>query len=153
MVHLVLPPKKAGGVALGSLVALLLAAGCGTPDAAPKPSPSIPTISAVTTSAQVSSTPVPTNNAITVRPTADPTTEEETPVEVTSEAPPPAPPPEPEPPAPPPPPTEETTDPADPPFVLQGTPCPQVGAIAVNRRLKPMVCTAADGDKPRWQPL
>jgi len=153
MVHLVLPPKKAGGVALGSLVALLVAAACGTPDAAPKPSPSIPTISAVTTSAQVSSTPVPSNDAITVRPPADPTTEE-APVEVTTEAPAPVPPPQPEQPEPPaPPPPAETTDPVEGPFVLQGTPCPQVGAIAVNRRLKPMVCTAADGDEPRWQPL
>ncbi|MCS7480870.1 hypothetical protein ACFFQW_28180 [Umezawaea endophytica] len=149
-----LSPKKACGVVTTSLAVLLAAAACGAPDAAPKPAPSIPTISAVTTSAQVSSTPVPSNNDITVRPTEVPTTSEEPAVvepepEPTTEAP--APPPEPT--ATPPPPEETTDPPVEGPFVLQGTACPVEGALAVNRRLKPMVCTAGGGDDLRWQPL
>jgi hypothetical protein len=147
MVQLVLSPKQ---VAIAGLV-LLVAAGCGTPDAAPKPPPSIPTISTSSTSAQVSPTPVPSNNAITVKPLAEPVpveapVVEEPVVETTTEAP--VPPPEP---PPPPPPVETTDPPVDGPFVLQGTACPVEGAVAVNRRLQPMVCTAED--KLRWQPL
>jgi hypothetical protein len=160
MVHLVLSPKKACRAVATSLAVLFAVTACGTPDAAPKPSPSIPTISAVTTSAQVSSTPVPTNDTITVRPTEAealppperPTVREPEPG-TTTEAP--APPPgatstsTPTPP----PPVETTDPPVEGPFVLQGTACPAEGAIAVNRRLKPMVCTADGGDRLRWQPL
>ncbi len=153
MVQRVPSPKKAGGAALASLVALVVVASCGTPDAAPKPAPTIPTIPAISTSAQVSSTPVPSNNAITVQPTATP----EPPAETTTEAPPAAPPP-PQPPPPPPPPEEPTTPPTteprpDGPFVQQGTACPVEGAIAVNRKLKPMVCTAGGAGRPRWRPV
>ncbi|HEX6342909.1 hypothetical protein [Umezawaea sp.] len=150
-----LSPKKACGTAITGLALVLVATACGAPDAAPRPSPSIPTISPAPTSAQASSPPVPSNDVIAVQPPVAP---EPAPVEVepTTEAPPPAPPPPAEPPPPPPPPPEEPADPEPPEeglVVMQGTACPVEGAIAVNRRLKPMVCTAGSGDRLRWQPL
>jgi hypothetical protein len=129
MVHLVLSPKKAvrsTGVASSGVVALLVVAACGTPDAAPKPSPTVPTIS---TSAQVSSTPVPSNNAITVKPTPPTPT-----AEATTETPPPAQAP------PPPPPPVETTDPTTErprgPFAQQGAAGLTTGS-RVSERVRP----------------
>ena len=144
MVHHVLSPPKAAG-----LLALLVAAtACGAPDAT-GPTPTFPLTA--TSSPQLSTPPVPSNNTITVKPTTpvEPTVEATTePSPPPSETPPPAPPQPPpgEPTAPPP-----TEEPSGGPFVLQGTACPFEGAIAVNRRFKPMVCTA-EGDKLRWQP-
>jgi hypothetical protein len=145
MVQLVLSPKKAvwsTGAASGGVLALLVVAACGTPDAAPRPSPTVPTIS---TSAQVSSAPTPSNNAITVKST---TTTPPPTVEATTEPPPPPPPPAP---------PVETPDPTTKrprgPFAQQGAACPVEGAVSVNRRLRPMVCTAGSGGKLRWQPI
>jgi type IV secretory pathway VirB10-like protein len=150
MVQVVLSQKKACGVAVSGLVMLFVVVACSTPDAAPKPAPTIPTIPTSSTSAQVSSTQVPSNNAITVRPAATP----EPVAQTTTETPPPAPPPPPSSP----PPVEETTEPTtaqrpERPFAQHGTECPVEGAIAVNRRLKPMVCTAEGSGKLRWQPI
>lgn len=123
-------------------LALLVAAGCGTPDAAPKPV----TVPTITTSPQVR-TSVPEINTISVQPS--PTSEET--VDATTEPPPveTTQPPAPVEPAPP----VETTEPVQGPFVIQGAPCEDEGALGLTRRGKPMVCSGNGRGRLRWEPL
>ncbi|MGM1058750.1 hypothetical protein [Saccharothrix sp. Mg75] len=132
-------------VAGGSLIAVLLAGACGKPTAAPEPV-ELPTITTGSTTPPAS---VPAVASISVRAVA--TTPPPT-AEATTEPPPPPPPvevqpvPPPAPPAPPP----TTTEPAFDEVAIEGFPCDERGATAVDPAGRALTCEPGRRDRLRW---
>jgi hypothetical protein len=130
--------------ASGGLLALLLTGACAKPSASPEPVP-LPT---VTSSAPVTSIPAVAN--ISVRPAATTTTPPPPPtVAGTTEPPPPPPPvqvqPEPQPPA-----ETTTTPPRYDEVALEGFPCDEKGATAVDPAGRKLVCEPTRRGRLIW---
>ncbi|MFD1148246.1 hypothetical protein [Saccharothrix hoggarensis] len=145
MVH---PKASVAPVAAsGGLLVLLLVGACGKPAASPEPVV-LPTISS--SSAPVTS--IPAVAQISVRPVTTTTTPEPTTVAGTTEPPPPPPPPVQVQPQPAPPPAVTTTTP--PKFdqvAIEGFPCTEEGATAIDPTGRDLVCERTRRNRLAWE--